>query len=201
MDELQTVSPAAAAMRERILMGAAEMLRQLPLAKLTMEDIARGAGIARQTIYKHFANKDEVVVALFIAEIEGTHRPRLQELHAQRQDPEQLTAMFLEQVTMANEWVLLDRTFDPRTAPRIAELVLSSEELAECNASLWMPILADYRECGLVRAGVDLERAVRWMTYQAVWLLSHPDALTRDPAERRAYVRTFIIDALLDPDR
>gem|GEM_PF-6936938 len=187
-------------MEERILAGAAQVLRQLPLTKVTMDDIARSAGIARQTIYKHFSSKNEIVVGLFIAEIEQTHRPRIYELHDQRCDAAQLTAMILEQITMANGWIMLDRTFDPKIAPRIAELVLSSAELSQCNAQLWKPILRDYQNEGVVRNDVDLDRAVRWMTYQAVWFLSHPEALTRDPDERALYVRQFIVGALTHDD-
>ena len=190
--------PVAAAMRRRILVGAADALRQLPLSKVTMEDIARAAGVARQTIYKHFANRDEIVVALFVAEIEQTHHPRLAAMHAEERSPDRLTDMFIEQISMASQWVLLDRTFDPKLAPRVAELVLSSEALAACNAALWGPMLADYRDEGVVRADLDIDRAVRWMTYQAVWFLSHPGALTSDPAEQRAYVRAFLVDALVD---
>lgn len=186
-------------MRERILAGAAQVLGQLPLSKATMEDIARATGIARQTIYKHFANRDEIVVALFVTEIEQTHRPRLHAMHDQRRDPDQLADLFLEQISLATQWALLQRTFDPSLAPRIGELVLSSDALAQCNADLWGPILDDYQRDGIVRADMDITRAVRWMTYQAVWFLSHPAALTDDPTERRAYVRDFMVGALLAP--
>lgn len=187
----------ATAMRDRILVGASDVLARVPLSKVTMEDIARGAGIARQTIYKHFASRDEIVVALFIAEIEHVHRPVLMELHAERVDADQLTAMFLEQLRLANQWILLDRTFDPAIAPRVAELVLASRELADCNAALWSPILADYRAAGVIRDDVDIDRAIRWMTYQSVWFLSHPEALTGDPDERRIYVRSFLVGSLV----
>jgi AcrR family transcriptional regulator len=35
-----------------------------------MDDVARAAGCARQTIYKHFATKDELLTALFLREVE-----------------------------------------------------------------------------------------------------------------------------------
>lgn len=184
-------------MRERILDGASGALGHVPLSKLTMEDIARSAGIARQTIYKHFANREEIVVALFIDQIEQVHAPRLADLHARGTSADHLTELFLEQLRMATEWVLLDRTFDPTIAPRVAELVLSSEALAECNDALWRPILTDYRSAGVLRADVDLDRSIRWLTYQSVWFLSHPEALTRDPDERRGYVRNFLVAALV----
>jgi len=184
-------------MHERILDGAATMLRQLPLSKLTMDDIARSAGIARQTIYKHFANKDEIVAGLFVQEIEQHHRPVMYALHAEGCSHDQLTALVLRQIQLADRWVLLSRTFDPSIAPRVAELVLSSDDLAACNAALWLPILADYRAAGLLRGDLDLRQTVRWMTYQAVWLLSHPDALTPDPHERRRYVHTYLTGGLV----
>lgn len=62
---------------------------------------------------------------------------------------------------------------------------------------MWAPILADYQRAGVVRADVDLDRAIRWMTYQSVWFLSHPEALTVDPDERRAYVRSFLVGSLV----
>src|SRR2546421_4407930 len=35
-----------------------------------MDDVARAAGCARQSIYKHFATKDELLTALFAREVE-----------------------------------------------------------------------------------------------------------------------------------
>lgn len=184
-------------MRARILEAAADVLARLPLSKVSMDDVARAAGIARQTIYKHFASRDALVVALLVEETERTHRPALARLHAERVAAAQLTAMVLEQVRLANEWMLLSRTFDPASAPRIAELVLSSEELGACVRAIWVPILRDYADAGLLRGGLDLDEAVRWLTYQYVWLLSHPQALTGDAEGLRHYLHTYLTGGLL----
>ena len=92
---------------------------------------------------------------------------------------------------------MLSPVVDPTIAPRVAELVLSSKALGDCNASLWRPMLADYREASLLRADLDLDHTVRWLTYQAVWFLSHPEALTPDPNKRRDYIHTYITGALI----
>lgn len=186
-------------MRARILAAAAEVLARLPLSKVSMDDVARAAGIARQTIYKHVASRDALVEALVVDETARTHRPALERLHAERVAAGQLTAMILEQVRLANEWMLLSRTFDPGLAPRIAELVLSSDELGRCVRSIWVPILRDYRQAGLLRDDIDLDEAVRWLTYQYVWLLSHPHALAGDADTLRHYLHTFLTGSLLRP--
>jgi AcrR family transcriptional regulator len=45
----------------KILGSAIELFRQYGFKAITMDDIARRAGISKKTLYQHFANKDEVV--------------------------------------------------------------------------------------------------------------------------------------------
>ena len=45
----------------KILSAAVELFTQYGFKTITMDDIARRAGISKKTLYQHFANKDEVV--------------------------------------------------------------------------------------------------------------------------------------------
>ncbi|MFI5195681.1 MAG: TetR/AcrR family transcriptional regulator [Chitinophagales bacterium] len=45
----------------KILSASAELFSQYGFKTITMDDIARRAGISKKTLYQHFANKDEVV--------------------------------------------------------------------------------------------------------------------------------------------
>ncbi len=45
----------------KILGAAAELFRQYGFKTITMDDIARRAGISKKTLYQHFANKNEVI--------------------------------------------------------------------------------------------------------------------------------------------
>lgn len=45
----------------KILSASAELFRQYGFKTITMDDIARRAGISKKTLYQHFANKNEVV--------------------------------------------------------------------------------------------------------------------------------------------
>jgi len=47
----------------RIGLAALECLARLGFEKTTMSDIAKAAGIARPTLYKHFKSKDDVFFA------------------------------------------------------------------------------------------------------------------------------------------
>lgn len=46
---------------DKILGAAIELFRQYGFKTITMDDIARRAGISKKTLYQHFANKNEVV--------------------------------------------------------------------------------------------------------------------------------------------
>lgn len=48
---------------QKILSVSAELFRQYGFKTITMDDIARRAGISKKTLYQHFVNKQEVVQA------------------------------------------------------------------------------------------------------------------------------------------
>jgi AcrR family transcriptional regulator len=50
--------------RDEILDGAERLMADFGYAKVTMEDVAREAGVGRTTIYLHFKTKEEVALAV-----------------------------------------------------------------------------------------------------------------------------------------
>lgn len=184
--------------RDRILAAAPEVLRRFTLSKFGMEDVARGAGVARQTIYKHFSGKDDLLIAMFVNEMLQNHAPRLAEVVAKPPSAENLTEIFMTELNLARGYPLFDELLDPGIAPKMAELNFSSARMAETRETIWLPILERYIAAGVVRADVNKPDACRWITYQEYWLLTHPTVLCEDDGELRQYVRDFVVSALLD---
>lgn len=54
----------------RILAAAFDCISDVGLARTTVEDVARAAGIARQTVYRYFPSKDHLITALVLQEEE-----------------------------------------------------------------------------------------------------------------------------------
>lgn len=185
---------------ERILVAAEEVFSSLPLPKVTMEDVAQAAGVSRQTVYAHFGSKDELIVSMFVFEMERTHVPALRRIAEREPTVERLFEMFSTELRLARELPFIGHTFDAAFTPKIADLVLGTEPIERCRQDLWQPILTRYRDAGIVRDDIDLERFVHWMTYQYVWLLSHPTALG-DGDERDRYLRDFLLGAAIRQDR
>jgi len=58
----------------KILEAAGQLFARYGVSKTTMNDIARDAGVARQTLYNAYPSKDEVLRAVIRLDIEETHR-------------------------------------------------------------------------------------------------------------------------------
>jgi TetR/AcrR family transcriptional regulator, cholesterol catabolism regulator len=55
--------------KERILQKATELYMRYSVRSVTMDDIAEQTGVSKKTIYHFFADKDELVEAVFSAEV------------------------------------------------------------------------------------------------------------------------------------
>jgi len=52
----------------RIMDAAFACVAELGLARTTMDDVARRAGVSRQTVYRYYPSKDQLVMALVLRE-------------------------------------------------------------------------------------------------------------------------------------
>jgi AcrR family transcriptional regulator len=66
--DLRTEAPGTAS---RILDAAFEAVATFGLSRLTVDDVARLAGVSRQTVYRYYDSKDALVLALVAREEEG----------------------------------------------------------------------------------------------------------------------------------
>jgi AcrR family transcriptional regulator len=93
----------------RILDAAFEAVATHGLSRLTMDDVARLAGLARQTVYRYFPSKDALIVALVEREeeafIEGVRAAN--EKHERLEDVMRDAILF--SLKTAREHPLLDR--------------------------------------------------------------------------------------------
>jgi len=101
--------------RERLLDATIEAAAIHGLAKLSVGDVAKHAGLSRPTLYKHFASKDELVAQAVLRETE-----RLATAIAAAAEPfdapeAAIEAAMLTTLTLTREHPLLDRLV--RTEP------------------------------------------------------------------------------------
>lgn len=109
--------PEDASTRDRLLDAAVEAAAIHGLAKLSMGDVAKRAGLSRQTLYKHFASKDVLIEQAVLRESATLVAQILAaEAAAPADDPvASLEAAILATLRLTREHPLLDRLV--RTEP------------------------------------------------------------------------------------
>jgi AcrR family transcriptional regulator len=104
-----TVEGLGTATRDRILDGAFEAVATFGLSRLTMDDVARLAGLSRQSLYRYFDSKDALIQALVYRE-EETFLEGIRAAHARHGRPEDaMREAILFSLRTARQHPLLDR--------------------------------------------------------------------------------------------
>jgi AcrR family transcriptional regulator len=124
--------------RAGILDAAFEAVSTFGLSRLTVEDVARLAGLSRQSVYRYFGSKEELMAALVVREMEA-FLGGVREAHARHSDLEAAmreAALFC--LRTLREHPLLDRllasepeTLLPYLTTRAGPVVARAREVLE----------------------------------------------------------------------
>lgn len=179
----------------RLVRGARAAFRAHGIERATMADIARAAGVVRQTVYKSVSNRDDLVALAMVQVCEELQAEVDAFDHAAHRDLGNRLAEFLANAI---------------------EVTAASGELAELSAALpderrWSvfggsrplevligqslrPILDDAAASGRLRPGATVDLASRWL--QGVltrFLLGEHE----DPERLRRELRQFAVPSVL----
>ena len=181
-------TPAVPTVHQQLLDAALETATVHGIAKLSMGDVARRAGLSRQTLYRHFASKDALVAAVVAAQTELLIEEVTAASLAEQDPRDSLEAAFAAALRVTRDHPLLDRLL--RTEP---------ESLLPLLTSDGGPVMT------MVRAAVEQVLALQQPGLDAVTLRRLADIVTRllvsyavsapdDPPEVVSHhVATFLI--------
>jgi AcrR family transcriptional regulator len=186
----------AADARGRVVHAAEHCFAQYGVAKTTVEDVARLAGVSRATIYRYFpGGRDEIVLAALLA----SANEFLPQLPARLRTARSLGESIVELIVSAVEWMRNEPWRAALLAAPLSRALDATDAAAPyalCSAFI-EPYFTAARDAGLVRTQVGLDDAVEFVVRMIHSLLVVPGHRERDDAELRRYVRTFVVPALL----
>jgi len=173
--------------REQILTAAVEAATVHGITKLSMGDVARQAKLSRQTLYRHFPNKDALIAEVVLAETDALIATVVA-AGQDHQDPrDALAAGLLAALRAAREHPLLDRLI--RTEPE-ALLPLLTTDGGPVMARVRSVVEAILAE-GM--GGLEPLPLRRFADVVTRLLISYAVSAPDDPPEEvAAYVATFL---------
>jgi AcrR family transcriptional regulator len=161
---------------ERILDAAGALFAEHGIGAVAMGDVARAAGCSRATLYRYFADRNELHLAYVHREARWVGDGVAAEV-ARLRDPERrLVAAILAAIRRVRENPSLMAWFGRADAATTAELAQASPVIEALGLSV-----------------VDDPLAARWVVRVIISLLVAPG---RDSAEERVIVERFVVPAL-----
>lgn len=124
-DEPASVAAPVDETRRRILEAAVEAASVHGVARLSMSDVARTAGLSRPTLYRYFASRDELFAAALLSETQALVAQVVAELADVHDPRDAIERGILAALRLTREHPLLDRIV--RTEPEVLVPVLVAE--------------------------------------------------------------------------
>ena len=156
----------------KILNASVDCFERFGIRRATMEDIAQTAGVSRKTVYRHFANKSELIAALVERETIQVVELALARLTLTHQ-PDMLVA--------AAEFALLEEALSspryhlfvqPDQAIPTLDLLRRHQTRARILGRYWTPVLDELARREALRTDVPRSELFEWIVFVHVTLLT-----------------------------
>jgi len=176
---------------ERILDGAVRAVLHHGLARLVMRDVGRYAGVARGTVYRHFANREALLEEMAQREGERFMRQWRETLAAVPPE-ERLQAAFAWPAKVAREYPLLQKLVETDPDFVLRSVRESYPAVRQTIAQLLGPVMA---ESALTRRGhVTVEQLVDWASRVLISAFLIPEEEPESIARGLATVHRTLTD-------
>jgi AcrR family transcriptional regulator len=184
--------------RSSLLDAAIDRFVAVGIAKTTMEDIARGAGAGKATLYRYFPNKAAVVDAL--VERENTRFVRVLEraVAAAPTSRQGLEDAFVAALEFLRAHPMLNKSLQEEPDVLLPYLTLRSGPVAQSTMRLFAEVIEGGIAAGELRR-VESEWAAETLFRLLMSFFSLPQLTIRidDPSQVRAYAAGLVAGGLV----
>lgn len=189
--------PAREAVRLALLKAAERCFGRFGIAKTTMEDIARAAGVSRATVYRYFADREALVLASVIRRARSD-MPRARRHLAQFGTfGDKLVEGLVRNVERGRRDPVVQLLVNS-DQPALAARVLGGEGVShQLSYELWDPVLAAAQEVGEMNPALDRRMASAWLARVTLIMVAQEKSTRLSPDELRGEFRTFVVPAFL----
>jgi AcrR family transcriptional regulator len=166
------------------------------VVKTTMEDIAKMAGVSRPTVYRHFPDRDSLILAVIMRRARALIGKAQAFLRRQDTFEKQLVEGLLFLVKTGRKDPFVRILVSPAHLDLAQQLLGATDAVVDLTYDMWEPVLSEAAARGELNPDLDFRAIARWLTHVELILVGRFDLATDDD-EIRQMLRTFLAPAFL----
>jgi AcrR family transcriptional regulator len=181
-------------MLARILRAARECFSRYGVHRTSMTDVAKAAGVSRQTLYNTISGREELIEAVVVLRVEEMSDELREVLDAQPTFVDALVEVSVAAVELARKDPELTNLMETATTIRLFEIIAGPfPAIHEAVARLFRPAFERARRAGELRADVGDDELVDWIRSVYLSLILRTDF---DADALRHAARIFLVPSL-----
>lgn len=183
--------------RGQILEAAQSTFLHFGVAKTTMDDIAKAAGVSRPTIYRYFRDRDTLIAELIRMRSRQLFVRGTKFVLERENFPDQLVEGLIYLIDQGRRDPIIRLIVSPEHMDLAAAITGTSELASNLTMEMWGPILDRARERGELRDDISNEKACEWLALVQLILVGRFDFDDPDDPAHRHMLQTFVLPAFL----
>jgi len=197
MSRRQGVVPQEAEAAQAHFIDAAEAcFERYGVVKTTMEDIAKMAGVSRPTVYRHFSDRDSLILAVIMRRSRSLIGKAQAFIRRHDRFEDQLVEGLLFLVKTGRKDPFVRILVSPEHLELAHQILGATDAVIDLNLEMWQPILAEAAARGDLNPDLDFREIARWLTHVELIMVGRFDLATDDDVIR-SMLRTFLAPAFL----
>lgn len=183
--------------RGQILKAAESMFQRYGLAKTTMDDIAKEAGVSRPTVYRYFGDRDTLITALIEVRSRRLFDKARAFLRARETFAEQIVDGLIFLVDRGRQDPIIRLIVSPEHMDMATALVGSTGLATRLTQEMWAPLLEEARERGEIRDGLTDAEICQWIALVQLILIGRMDFSSEGDPEHRRMLTNFLLPGIV----
>jgi AcrR family transcriptional regulator len=186
--------------RERIVAAAERCIDRHGIRKTTMDDVACEVGLSRPSVYRYFADRDDLLIELITRHARALLARARKSVSRQSSFPDQIVETVLYTADHARRDPLTRHVLDP-DGTSLGKRMIASGTSAMCRAEMWDPVLDaavanNELPPGLPRSDIHL-----WLGDVTKMVMRGLEDGEGDVRRYRSILRRFVVPAFAGADR
>jgi AcrR family transcriptional regulator len=166
------------------------------VVKTTMEDIAKMAGVSRPTVYRHFSDRDSLILAVVMRRARSLIGKAQTFIRRHDRFEDQLVEGLLFLVKTGRKDPFVRILVSPEHLELAHQILGATDAVIDLNLEMWRPILAEAVARGELNPDLDFREIARWLTHVELIMVGRFDLATDDGVIRQM-LQTFLAPAFL----